>query len=967
MMIAFGLALVVTVASHAQLPVAGDGEAARIARDAQHAIETGTDVSYERPWRARIARNPRDARALLAVATLERLRYRYERADSLYARLLRLEPRPSQYSANANLGMGTWRALGSDAARADSFFAHARADASASGDRATESLALIGLAQVRSRRSGPRAGLQLTRESLAALDQATPEDSAQLLCLEGTFMEQLGDSTGPLRVIRGRDMAKRAKALRVWAACDVFIAQSVERSGFFETAAANAAEAITLFERVHYLPGAAVASQWLGYVRSVRGYFSEARADLNRAIHAAEVTHYGSVEAWARIDLADIYLALGDHQVARDLARRSAVLHQQYGDLWGLAVDRRFEGLALQAQGLIDEACARLSDAVAAYQRAGLSFNAVEPLRLLALANIRAGRLDSAERTLDAATRLARASANSGWFSELPVHLARIAMLRGDLRRADSLIVAVRSDFRWRADSVDLDNIAFASLEAQLALRQQRLAVAESAVTFVSSAIAKWRRGIAEKDLRAGLAQLHDQWGPLSDSYPDIVARLAAAGHLSTAFRFVESIRAREIAEGTLRTIAGMADTARAVGEMRRVSSAPLTVSVEEVQRRLSRDAAFVELTLGLGRAPTTAIVITRDTTIALSLPARETLVPLIDRYLRIASAGTEPVALGRQLGAALLQPLARALPARITHLEISPDGDLFRVPFDALRLAGDRFAVERFATSIVPSATVDAMLEGIRPKTASVRFVAIGDPDFRRDRAAAARGADADDAGLFSTVSLARLPRSADEARRVAEYGIEPVVWTRDEASETAVRRADWSHVAVVHFATHALIDGEGQTRTALALSPGAHDDGFLTTSEIASLRFNGALIVLSACQSLGGQILGGEGLRGLAGPLFEAGARTIVVTHWSIGDRSVAPFVDRFYAAMARGASVGDALRQTKLAAIHDGARIADWGAFTVIGDASMHPRLRPRRLSPFEWLHDLIQPARDTSGAR
>ena len=110
--------------------------------------------------------------------------------------------------------------------------------------------------------------------------------------------------------------------------------------------------------------------------------------------------------------------------------------------------------------------------------------------------------------------------------------------------------------------------------------------------------------------------------------------------------------------------------------------------------------------------------------------------------------------------------------------------------------------------------------------------------------------------------------------------------------------------------------------------------------------------------------EVLGGEGLRGLAEPLFEAGARAIVVTHWSIGDRSVLPFVDRFYAAMARGRAVGDALRETKLAAIHDGARISDWAAFTVIGDASMHPSLKPRRLSPLNWLCDLAQPMRDTS---
>ena len=125
-------------------------------------------------------------------------------------------------------------------------------------------------------------------------------------------------------------------------------------------------------------------------------------------------------------------------------------------------------------------------------------------------------------------------------------------------------------------------------------------------------------------------------------------------------------------------------------------------------------------------------------------------------------------------------------------------------------------------------------------------------------------------------------------------------MVLTGNGATKAAIRKADWSTIGVVHFATHALI-GESQSRTALALSPSGSDDGFLTTSEIATLHFSGSLVVLSACQSLGGQILGGEGLRGLTGPLFEAGARAIVVTHWSIGDRSVLPFVDRFYAAMA------------------------------------------------------------------
>ena len=228
-------------------------------------------------------------------------------------------------------------------------------------------------------------------------------------------------------------------------------------------------------------------------------------------------------------------------------------------------------------------------------------------------------------------------------------------------------------------------------------------------------------------------------------------------------------------------------------------------------------------------------------------------------------------------------------------------------------------------------------------PSTAASRLLAIGDPAF---------------------VSLARLPRSADEARRVAAYGRESVVLTRGEATEGAVRASNLPTVGVLHFATHALVDERGQSRTALALTPSDRDDGFLTTAEIALLHLNGALVVLSACQSLGGQILGGEGLRGLSEPFLEAGARAVVVTQWSIGDKSVLPFVDRFYASMASGLSVGEALRATKLAAIHDRARIADWAAFTVIGDAAMHPPLRPRRLPALKWVSETVQAVRDST---
>lgn len=967
------LALVVAVSARAVslAPSADPADAWRIVRDAQRAVETATERRFEQQWTAAVARNPDDRRGLLALGALAQLRYQYERADSLYERILRLDPRGSQYTAAAHVSMALWRSIGSDVVRADTLFMQARAEDLAAGGWHVAYQALVNVGKLRSRRAGPKAALELLHEARSIGTNPIPDERAQLLCTEGLFLEQLGDTTGRARIQDGIRVAREGKALRELGVCDVDLATIAERLQYFWRAQDAAAEAVRIFERIHFPHGAASASQWLGYARLTRGYFAPARTDLERAVRDAQMSRFTQTEAWARTDLADLYFALGDAESARVQASRAAALHASYGDLWGLAVDRQFEGFVAEARGSLDEACAKYTQSVAAFGRAGLSFDAVGSLRLLALAEMRAGRLDSAQRALDEGTRLARASANAGWQSELPAHLARLAMLRGDLASADSLIAVARPYFAWRnGDSTNLATLPFAVLEAQVAFREHRVATADSAISFLASAIAKRRRGMGNADLRAGLAQLRGDWGGLSDTYPALVAGLAANGRVASAFQFIESVRAREIADANLRTIGRITDSTTALAGFRRLSGSSGTVGIDDVRRRLASDEALVEFTLGQMGAPTTAIVVTTDTSFALSLPDRATIAPMIERYLRVAATGVEPVMLGRRLGVVILQPVTRALPPRVTRLTLSPDGDLYRVPFDALRLADDHFAVERYTISIVPSATVALMLPELRHPVSAARLLAIGDPSFAHERGArlALRtDATSDSSGRFQQVSLARLPHSADEAVRVARYGLKSVVLTRGDATERAVRALDWTNIGVAHFATHALIDAEGQARTALALTPSPGDDGFLTAEGLASLRLNGTLVVLSACETVGGQILGGEGLRGLVGPLFEAGARTAVVTLWSIGDRSVLPFVDRFYANMAAGLSVGDALRQTKLVAIRDGARISDWAAFTVIGDAAMHPTLHPANLPPLPWLRDGGQTTRDTSSAR
>jgi len=176
-----------------------------------------------------------------------------------------------------------------------------------------------------------------------------------------------------------------------------------------------------------------------------------------------------------------------------------------------------------------------------------------------------------------------------------------------------------------------------------------------------------------------------------------------------------------------------------------------------------------------------------------------------------------------------------------------------------------------------------------------------------------------------------------------------------RGDASEAWLKRTPLTGFSAIHLATHALVDESSLARTSLALSPGAGEDGFLTPADLASLKLDADLVVLSACRTAGGVMVAGEGMQGLTSPLLEAGARAVVATQWRIGDRTTVRLVDDFYAALGRGLPVADALRAAKLAAIARGVPVGEWAAFTVVGDPLVRVPLRKPapRVSPWEWV--------------
>ena len=107
--------------------------------------------------------------------------------------------------------------------------------------------------------------------------------------------------------------------------------------------------------------------------------------------------------------------------------------------------------------------------------------------------------------------------------------------------------------------------------------------------------------------------------------------------------------------------------------------------------------------------------------------------------------------------------------------------------------------------------------------------------------------------------------------------------------------------------------------------------DDGYLSGSEIAGLKLDADLVILSACNTAGGAGEGeaAEALSGLARVFFYAGARALLVSHWEVDSDAAVKLVTDAVGAMAKDKGLGraEALRRAMLTVMADTSRPAAW----------------------------------------
>jgi tetratricopeptide (TPR) repeat protein len=300
----------------------------------------------------------------------------------------------------------------------------------------------------------------------------------------------------------------------------------------------------------------------------------------------------------------------------------------------------------------------------------------------------------------------------------------------------------------------------------------------------------------------------------------------------------------------------------------------------------------------------------------------------------------------------------------------VVPDGALQSLPLGVLvtrqpatnpETTADHRSVAWFAgdhaLTVLPSVgALEALRKFASAGHATRPFVGIGDPvlDGKRENspgvklASLFRGAMAD---AQAVRELPRLPETADELRAVArDMGAgDDDLYLGERASEPLLRAAGLDRYRVIEFATHGLMSGdlEGLAEPALVLTPppeaSAENDGLLTASKVATFKLDADWVVLSACNTAATDgTPDAAGLSGLAKAFFYAGARSLLVSNWSVPSKATVKLVTGAFDELKKHPEIGRAegLRRAEMAMLDPAnppefAHPMMWAPFVLAGE--------------------------------
>jgi CHAT domain-containing protein len=247
----------------------------------------------------------------------------------------------------------------------------------------------------------------------------------------------------------------------------------------------------------------------------------------------------------------------------------------------------------------------------------------------------------------------------------------------------------------------------------------------------------------------------------------------------------------------------------------------------------------------------------------------------------------------------ALIKPVAAHLRG-VERVIVVPYGPAHGVPFHAL-FDGRQYLAERVEIWTSPSSS---LLELCAQRTSAE----VGN-------------------ALVLGYSGGHLPGVLDEARGVAAL-LGGTCYLEEEATRAAVL-AEGSQHRIVHLAAHGEARLDNPVFAHLTLA-----DGQLGMADVFTLRLDGALVTLSACETGRSAVVGGDELVGLSRGFLFAGASTLVQSLWRVDDASTARLMHQFYSGLCQGKAPGAALRSAQCSFIDHGVHPYIWAPFQLVG---------------------------------
>jgi CHAT domain-containing protein len=360
--------------------------------------------------------------------------------------------------------------------------------------------------------------------------------------------------------------------------------------------------------------------------------------------------------------------------------------------------------------------------------------------------------------------------------------------------------------------------------------------------------------------------------------------------------------------------------------------------SVQQIQELIVEDNETMLLEYFLGKNASYVWAITRNDARVYELPKAELVTGAVKEVYELLvkqpDDNTEKRLrkAGGELAQMILKPLANE--STIKRVIVVADGALNYIPFQLLPGPSGNPLVASYEIVNAPSASILGQLrQAKQQRPASTKILAaFGYPVFRSNYAqfknfvsgevvasAAERGLEVDPDSLEpdKIQPIVYSKYELDYLRDIAGAGA--FVVRGFDASRAVLEKTDFSRYAILHFATHGLLDPKNPKKLGFYLSmvdeAGRDQDGFITMQDVYNLRVPVSLVVLSACRTGLGEDVRGEGLIGLTRGFMHAGASSVVASLWKVDDEATAELMKYFYTNMLKkGMRPAAALREAQ-----------------------------------------------------